>query len=354
MEPERRIIYCVSCNSKYDVSGVAAGRRFVCKSCSGPVEIPGRVGTGPFFRISESREILKPELDLDGPEASKGETQAAAFEFTKMVATENDYVLVDCMTRKLSRPSGTAQVICNRRRGIGADGLLLLLPSTRADVQMRMFNPDGSEAEMCGNGIRCLARYAHEHGCTGRAGFAVETRAGVKGVEISLEAGVTAVRVDMGVPELCAPRGETVRIEAAGEAFSGVPVSVGNPHFVIFSENVDSLDLSIRGPAIENHPRFPNRTNVEFVEVLNASEVLQRTHERGAGETFGCGTGAVAVCAAGLSLGLTRPALTLHLRGGDLRVDIDGAGRAFLTGPAVEVFSGSWPSRPRATEGPRA
>ncbi len=338
MEPRKNLVYCRSCNSKYDVSGVPQGRKFACKSCGIVVEIPKAAESGPFFKASGAAEILKPELDPGGADV-------AAFEFTKMAATENDYVLVDCMERALDRPSETAQVACNRRRGIGSDGLLLLLPSRAADVAMRMFNPDGSEAEMCGNGIRCLACCAFDRGYARKGEFRIETRAGIKNVRISSDRGIRTVRVDMGVPATGAPKGSTVRVETGGRAFDGVPVSVGNPHFVIFTEGVDSFDLAKWGPAIENHPRFPGRTNVEFVQVLNRSEVLQRTHERGVGETHGCGTGATAVCAAGLSLGITSASLRLHLKGGDLEVEIDESGRAFLTGPAVEVFSGSWPSR---------
>lgn len=344
MSDERSILYCPHCNAKYDVTDATAGRRFLCRSCRCTVTLPAHLGRPPFFRLSESRELLKPELLLDEDPNETHDDFDHAFEFTKMVATENDYVLVDAFREDVRDPSVLAQVVCHRRRGVGADGLLLFQPTTEADFEMVMFNPDGSEAEMCGNGIRCLARYAYDHEYTTETAFTVRTRAGVRDIRLTVESGaVQALRVDMGRPVLLHPAGPRVAVEAAGRTFEGVEVSVGNPHFVVFHpEPVDDLPLEEWGPALEAHPRFPSRTNVEFVQVLAPGEAVQRTHERGAGETHGCGTGATAVAAAGRALGLTGTALTLHLRGGDLRVDLDDDGRAFLTGPAVEVFSGTW------------
>ncbi len=344
MDPERNLLYCPACNSKYDVSGVASGKRFVCKTCSILVQIPPELGKEPFFKVSESKEVLKPELILDETAGRPAAGENLRFSFTKMAATENDYILLDCYRGQIPDPSKLAQVACHRRRGIGSDGVLLFGPSQKADFRMRMFNPDGSEAEMCGNGIRCLARYARDHGYAAKPEFTIETGAGVKSVSILDRGGALYVRVDMGTVKVEAPKGKTVRIEAAGRAFEGVPVSVGNPHFVVFAPDTNAVELEKYGPAIEHHQFFPNRTNVEFVQVLNPEEVIQRTHERGAGETNGCGTGATAVCGAGVSLGLTKPKIVLHLKGGDLEVEIGAGGRASLTGPAVEVFSGSWPS----------
>jgi diaminopimelate epimerase len=341
---DRRLLYCATCNAKYDVSGVRSGNRFICRSCRTVIRIPDHLGLEAFFKGGESREVLKPQLILDEARGEGPGEAERSFEFTKMVATENDYVLVDCMLEELADPQGLAKVLCNRRRGVGSDGLLLFLPSSRADFRMRMFNPDGSEAEMCGNGIRCLARFAFDHEYTRKSRFVVETGGGLKNIELRTdeEGIVRAVRVDMGRAEVEKVPGGAVDLKAAGRTFRGVPVSVGNPHFVIFTEDVDAVPLNDWGPAIENHTRFPNRTNVEFVRRLSSEEVVQRTHERGVGETLGCGTGATAVCAAGRSLGLLDARTTVHLRGGDLVVEIDAGGSAFLTGPAVEVFSGTW------------
>jgi diaminopimelate epimerase len=344
MSPERTILYCQTCNTKYNVAGVAAEQRFLCKSCRCVIRIPAAIAQEPFFKLSESRELLKPELLLTEDPNVIHDDLEHAFEFTKMAATENDYILVDCFREEVQDPSSLAKVICHRRRGIGADGVLLFRPSEDANFQMAMFNPDGSEAEMCGNGIRCLARYAFDHEYTTDTEFTVETKAGLRHLTLALENGVVrSVRVDMGVAEVRNGPGFLLPLVAKGRTFEGVEVSVGNPHFVVFiDEDVDDVPLLDFGPALERHPHFPDRSNVEFVKILSPHEVVQRTYERGVGETLGCGTGATAVAAAGLALGLTKETVTLHLKGGDLEVEITPQGQAFLTGPAIEVFSGSW------------
>jgi diaminopimelate epimerase len=343
MNQERRLLYCPTCNAKYDVSGVTTRGRFICKSCRAIVRVPDVLDSVPFFKQSDSIEILKPELVLADATSMVSQDIVPSIEFTKLVATENDYVLLDTFREEIVEPGGIAKMMCHRKRGVGADGVLLFIPTTEADFEMRMFNPDGSEAEMCGNGIRCLARYAYDHEYTQKTRLTIKTKAGIKDIELFKDHGiVNSIKVDMGVVEVLTEKGSFDVIEAAGRSFEGIRVSVGNPHFVIFTSDVDSISLADWGPAIENHELFPQRTNVEFVEVRSPESIVQRTHERGAGETNGCGTGATAVCAAGLFAGKTGSRVNIHLKGGDLQVELDDGSRAFLTGPAVEVFSGTW------------
>jgi diaminopimelate epimerase len=274
--------------------------------------------------------------------------------FTKMHGAGNDYVYVDGFTEQVDDPARLAQVVSDRHFGVGGDGLILILPSSVADVRMRIFNADGSEAEMCGNGLRCVAKYAYDHGLVERLAITIETGAGLLAVEmISNAAGrVDRVRVNMGRP----------RLTRAEIPMSGPPeqrvidqeltvldrtlrincVSMGNPHCVIFVDDVANFPVATYGPAIEHHPLFPRRTNVEFVQVLNPGEVRQRTWERGAGETLACGTGAAAVTVAGLLTGRTGRRLLNHLAGGDLEMAWDGTGEVIMTGPAVEVFTGDY------------
>jgi diaminopimelate epimerase len=217
---------------------------------------------------------------------------------------------------------------------------------------MRFFNPDGSEAEMCGNGLRCLAKYVHLHGQVKGRVMAVETPAGLRLAEILLEGDrVARVRIGLGPPVLEpsqvpilweGDRALDVAVETDRGSFRGSAVSLGNPHFVVFHPDVDSVDLAAVGPRIETHPLFPKRTNVEFVQVLSPSLVKQRTWERGAGETQACGTGAGAVCAAGVLAGKTGSRITVQLRGGELQAERADSGEIFLEGPAEELFTGLW------------
>jgi diaminopimelate epimerase len=276
-------------------------------------------------------------------------------QFTKMHGAGNDYVYVDCFAQPV--PDGLpdlAQRISHRRFGVGGDGLILIRPSDRADARMQMFNADGSEAEMCGNGIRCVAKYVYDHGICRRDDLRIETRAGVLAVRVETDGGlVRQVRVDMGEPILDAAAIPTtlpgapvadVPLEVAGRRLMVTSVSMGNPHCVIFvPESTDELVLGL-GPRIETDPHFPTRVNVEFVEVLGPGEVRQRTWERGSGETWACGTGASAVCVAGVLTGRTDRRIVNHLRGGDLMLEWNEAdGRVYMTGPAEEVFQGQWP-----------
>ena len=272
--------------------------------------------------------------------------------FTKMHGAGNDYVYVDCFTQDIANPAEIAIKISNRNFGIGSDGLILIMPSDKADVRMRMFNSDGSESEMCGNGIRCVAKYAFDHGIVKKRELTAETGAGILTLQLfpGQSGQIEKVRVNMGVPRLT--RGE---IPMTGDGTSRVVneplnilhttfhitcVSMGNPHCVIFVDDVEKFQVEKYGPLIENHEMFPRRTNVEFVQIISRTEVRQRTWERGAGETLACGTGASAVCVAGALNGLTDKKILNHLSGGDLELEWSEDGYLYMTGPAVEVFSG--------------
>lgn len=276
--------------------------------------------------------------------------------FTKMHGAGNDYVYVSCFDQpEPTNPAELARRISDRRFGVGGDGMILILPSETAAARMRMFNADGSEGEMCGNGIRCVAKYVYDHGICQQPRLRIDTGAGPLDIELGVEGGkaVTAT-VDMGPPRLrpeeipttlaSGDRIVDLPLSVGGVELSVTCVSMGNPHCVIFvPEATDDLVLRV-GPMIEAHPAFPKRTNVEFVEVMARNEVRQRTWERGSGETWACGTGASAVCVAGVLTGRTDSEILNHLRGGDLRLRWPGPGSSvIMTGPATEVFSGTFP-----------
>jgi diaminopimelate epimerase len=267
----------------------------------------------------------------------------------------NDYVYVDCFAQSV--PEGLpelARKISDRRFGVGGDGLILIRPSEVADARMQMLNADGTEAEMCGNGIRCVAKYVYDHGICPRDEMQIETGAGVLQIQVEVHQGkVTRARVDMGEPILEAAKiptqlsGDPVvnrPLEVNGQTLEVTCVSMGNPHCITYvPDATDELVLGL-GPMIETDPRFPSRVNVEFVEVISATEVRQRTWERGSGETWACGTGASAVCVAGVLTGRTERRILNHLRGGDLELEWNQQdNRVYMTGPAAEVFSGQWP-----------
>ena len=272
--------------------------------------------------------------------------------FTKMHGAGNDYVYVNCFEERVENPEQIAAKVSNRNFGIGSDGLILILPSDRADVRMRMFNADGSESEMCGNGIRCVAKYAFDHGLVTNREITAETGAGILPLQLFTDSRdkVERVRVNMGAPRLS--RAEIPMMGNGSSPVMAEPLnilhtsfkitclSMGNPHCVIFMDDVESFQVEKYGPLIENHEIFPRRTNVEFVRVISTSEVRQRTWERGAGETLACGTGASAVCVAGILNGLTEKKILNHLSGGDLELEWAEDGNVYMTGPAVEVFSG--------------
>ncbi|MFB3065630.1 MAG: diaminopimelate epimerase [Planctomycetota bacterium] len=275
--------------------------------------------------------------------------------FTKMHGAGNDYVLVDLYEEQVEDPGALARAMTDRRVGVGADGLLLLGPpdaAEEADISMEMLNPDGSRAEMCGNGLRCLAKFAYDNRRVAQNPFRVATGRGVLEVSLSLSGTeVTGACVNMGPPILdpeaipaLLPGHPVVEqdLEVGDETYKVTCVSMGNPHCVIYVDDVDAFDVESIGAAIETHELFPRHTNVEFVQIVGRSEVKQRTWERGAGETLACGTGACAVGVAGVLTGRTDPELVCHVRGGDLQVKWDGKGPVFLSGPAVQVFEGVW------------
>jgi diaminopimelate epimerase len=275
--------------------------------------------------------------------------------FTKMHGAGNDYVYVDA-TKKM--PGGDlnalARAVADRRTGIGSDGLILIAPSQKADFRMIMFNSDGSEGAMCGNGIRCIAKYVYDRGLTRKTNMAIETPAGVVGIEVVPKDGIVhEATVAMGAPR---PVPATFHVSADGQrtilpvqvtaddrTFDATVVSMGNPHCVIEVDDVDAFPVPQYGPLIERHSDFPSRVNVEFVEVVGRGHVKQRTWERGSGETFACGSGACAVGAALHANGRTDPTVRIDLRGGTLTIRVDPAGGIHMTGPAVEIFQGEWP-----------
>jgi diaminopimelate epimerase len=285
----------------------------------------------------------------------------ALLPFAKMHGCANDYLFVDAFAGEPEGLESLARAMSDRRRGVGADGLILALPSERADFRMRMFNADGSESEMCGNGLRCLAKFVYERGLVARRPrLTAETGAGVLAVDLEVEGGlVHRATVDMGPPRLeraeipmLGPPGPVreeplAGVEVAGRPLRVTAVSMGNPHAVAFVdglvEDLDAFPVEEVGPRVERHPAFPRRANAEFVRVLSRGEVQQRTWERGAGETYACGTGACAVVVAGVLTGRLDGEVLVHLRGGDLAVRWPGEGSVYLSGPAVEVFRGAWP-----------
>ena len=272
--------------------------------------------------------------------------------FTKMHGAGNDYVYVNCFDENVSDPAATAIKVSNRNFGIGSDGLILIMPSDKADVRMRMFNSDGSESEMCGNGIRCVAKYAYDHGIVAKTEITAETGAGILTLQLFPNAAnkIDRVRVNMGPPRLSRaeipmngmPATQVVAEELTvlDKTFRITCVSMGNPHCIIYVDDVDTFPVATYGPLIENHQLFPRRTNVEFIQIISRTEVKQRTWERGAGETLACGTGASAVCVAGVLNNVTDRKILNHLAGGDLELEWVENGPVFMTGPATEVFSG--------------
>jgi diaminopimelate epimerase len=284
-----------------------------------------------------------------------------------MHGTGNDFVFVDCFREHISNPAKVARAINDRHFGVGSDGLILICPSKKADAKMRMFNTDGTESEMCGNGIRCLAKYVYEHklarpgpavsmanGKKYPASLKIETGAGVLTLGLSVKnKTVEKVCVNMGEPKF---RPKEIPVKLPGERIIERPidvlkqrlpvtcVSMGNPHAIFFCDEVEGVELERLGPAIENHEFFPRRTNVHFVEVKNRGEFKMRTWERGSGITLACGTGACACCVAAAVTGRCTRSCTAQLPGGELELDWSTQdNRVYMTGPAVAVFEGVWP-----------
>jgi diaminopimelate epimerase len=275
--------------------------------------------------------------------------------FTKMHGAGNDYVYVNCFQERFPDDvAALARAVSDRHKGIGGDGLILICPSERADARMRMFNVDGTEAEMCGNGVRCVAKYVYDHGIARQERLQIETGRGVLELELHVAGGkVDQVRVNMGRPILEAERIPTTLpgnppvkapLDVAGRRLEVTCVSMGNPHCVTFVDEVNDDWVHRIGPLIEVHPAFPRRTNAEFIQVLSPREFLMRVWERGSGETQACGTGACASAVAAVLNGLTERKVLAHLPGGDLTLEWTASGEVFMTGNAVEVFSGEWPA----------
>ncbi len=274
--------------------------------------------------------------------------------FTKMQGIGNDYVYVDCFDQEVADPAALSMAISDRHFGVGGDGLILILPSSVGDVRMRMFNADGSESQMCGNGVRCVAKYAFDHGRSKANPMRVETLAGVRTIELKLgeDGKVRQATVDMGEPILDADK---IPVNYPNRRIIDMPIrtsvlamkmsclSMGNPHAVMYVPDVKAVPLAKIGPEIENNPIFPQRINAHFVQVHDRSHVTMATWERGSGITLACGTGASAVCVAGVLTGKTDRHITAHLPGGDLQLEWRlEDNHVYMTGPAVEVFSGVW------------
>lgn len=271
--------------------------------------------------------------------------------FTKMHGCGNDYVYVNLFEEQIENPAKVSIAVSDRHFGIGSDGLITIGASEIADFRMRIYNADGSEAEMCGNGIRCVAKYVYDHKLTDKTEITVETGAGVKTLQLTVEDDkVTLVRVDMGEPILTP---DEIPVVADGDRVVDEPivvddkewrmtcVSMGNPHAVVFVGDVAHFELEKYGPLFENHVRFPKRTNTEFVQIISRNEAIMRVWERGSAETWACGTGTCATVMACILNGLTDNDVLVHLRGGDLRIVYDEkSNHVFMTGPATEVFEG--------------
>ncbi len=272
--------------------------------------------------------------------------------FTKMQGLGNDYIYVNCLKENISDPSGLAVKLSDRHFGIGSDGLILIKPSKKADFEMDMYNADGSRGEMCGNGIRCVAKYVYDKGLTDKTSISIDTQSGIKYLDLTVENGkAVLVKVNMGSPSFLAEQvpviADTKEVIAApltvcGREYQVTCVSMGNPHCVTFlEEDVRNLDLKEIGPFFENHERFPDRINTEFVNVIDRKTLRMRVWERGSGETLACGTGACAVAVAAIRNRLTEDEVTVQLLGGDLQIDWDQeADIVYMTGPAEIVFDG--------------
>ncbi|MCX4285297.1 MULTISPECIES: diaminopimelate epimerase [Duncaniella] len=282
---------------------------------------------------------------------SSAKKAAEVIRFTKMHGIGNDYIYINCMESTPDRLPELAIEMSDRHFGVGGDGIVLICPSEVADFKMRMFNNDGSEARMCGNASRCIARYVHDHGLTDRKRISLETLSGIKVLSLNMsgDGEVESVTVDMGEPEfrpeLIPVHTESGRmVEEVVKTSQGeikvTAVSMGNPHGVIFVDRIEDVDFDVLGPELESHAIWPDRANIEFLEVISRSEARMRVWERGTGETLACGTGACASAVAAALTGRCDRKVTIHLRGGDLAVEWGEDGHVMMTGGATEVFDG--------------
>lgn len=273
--------------------------------------------------------------------------------FTKMHGIGNDYIFVNCFEEIVTDPSRDALIMSRQHLGVGSDGLVLIEPSDTADFGMRIFNSDGSEAEMCGNATRCIGKYVYERGMTDKTELTLATKGGIRQLWLTLDQGtVSRVKVDMGTPEFNPKRigvdlpGEMVlrhRLQIMGQTVFVTCVNMGNPHCVVFVRDPEIVDVATQGPMLENHPLFPRRTNVEFVRIIRRDILQMRVWERGVGETLGCGTGASAAIVASVLCGLSDRTAQVKLPGGNLELCWNAEdNHVYQTGPAVFVFDGEW------------
>lgn len=271
--------------------------------------------------------------------------------FTKMHGIGNDYIYINCMESTPDRLPELAIEMSDRHFGVGGDGIVLICPSEVADFKMRMFNNDGSEARMCGNASRCIARYVHDHGLTDQRRISLETLSGIKVLSLNMNSGgeVESVTVDMGEPEFtpglipvvtASERMVEEEVETSCGDIKVTAVSMGNPHGVIFVDRIEDVDFDTLGPELESHDIWPDRANIEFLEVISRSEARMRVWERGTGETLACGTGACASAVAAILTGRCDRKVTIHLRGGNLEIEWGEDGHVMMTGGATEVFDG--------------
>lgn len=272
--------------------------------------------------------------------------------FTKMHGCGNDYIYVNCFTESITNPEELARKISHRRFGIGSDGLILIQPSDKADAFMQLYNADGSKSKMCGNGIRCVAKYVYDHGLIpGERNYTdIETPDGVKNIALDIHEGkVSSVTVDMGIAKITSKVPEDISVHGMALKFIGADTGTQNAVYFL-DENPEIQDITkwpdskfaLEGEYFERHSRFPDRVNSEFIEVISRNEINMRVYERGSGETFACGTGATAAAFAGVVSGRLDKKVTVHLKGGDLTIKINDDNRCLMTGPAVEVFSGEY------------
>lgn len=274
--------------------------------------------------------------------------------FTKMHGLGNDYVYVDCFKEHIEDPAAVARFVSDRHFGIGSDGLIMINPSDKADFEMEMYNADGSRGEMCGNGIRCVAKYVYDYGLTDKTSISIETLGGIKYLDLTVKDGkAELIRVNMGKPELIPKQIPIISedpedkmiidapIQVNGQEYCITGVSMGNPHAVVYVDDVEGIDIEKIGPEFENHERFPNRINTEFVKVLDRCTARMRVWERGSGETLACGTGACAVAVSCILNGMTEDIVTVKLSGGDLKIEWDREEDVvYMIGPATVVFDG--------------
>ena len=272
--------------------------------------------------------------------------------FTKMHGCGNDYVYVNCFKETIENPNEAAKFVSDRHFGIGSDGMICIHPSDKADFRMAMYNSDGTEGAMCGNGVRCIAKYVYDYGLTDKTTITIETKGGIKELDLTVEDGkVTWVNVDMEAPVLDADKIPVIYDEenkvidkpvlVDGREYRITCVSMGNPHGVVFVDSVDDLDFEKLGPMFENHPMFPDRVNTEFIQVVDDHTIKMRVWERGAGETLACGTGACASAYASYLNKKTGKKVLVHLLGGDLQIEYDEEKHTiFMKGPATKVFDG--------------